>query len=108
MTIQSAGCFRCGSAEHLRECSRCRGIRYCSKECQAADWSVHKQACSKEEAERLSAQYEKAKKDGVAEKGRRKVRTLDSFYGSSDSPYQISTIVRSTPQEFDNIMSGLK
>ena len=66
MVVQPPGCIKCGSKEHLRECSRCHGIRYCSKDCQAADWSVHKPACTKEETERLSAQYAKAKQDGTA------------------------------------------
>jgi hypothetical protein len=29
----------------LRCCSRCRSVNYCSRECQAADWSVHKELC---------------------------------------------------------------
>ncbi len=29
----------------LRCCSRCRSVAYCSRECQAADWSVHKEFC---------------------------------------------------------------
>jgi CDGSH-type Zn-finger protein len=29
----------------LRCCSRCRSVIYCSRECQVADWSVHKEFC---------------------------------------------------------------
>ncbi len=29
----------------LRCCSRCRSVAYCSRECQVADWSVHKEFC---------------------------------------------------------------
>jgi len=29
----------------LRCCSRCRGATYCSRECQAADWALHKEFC---------------------------------------------------------------
>ena len=35
----------------LRCCSRCRGVTYCSRECQAADWSVHKEFCDEVAAE---------------------------------------------------------
>ncbi len=31
----------------LRCCSRCRVVNYCSRKCQAADWSVHKELCDK-------------------------------------------------------------
>jgi hypothetical protein len=26
-------------------CSRCKGVRYCSRECQRADWKRHKKCC---------------------------------------------------------------
>ncbi|KAJ7021972.1 hypothetical protein C8F04DRAFT_1139429 [Mycena alexandri] len=43
-------CFRCekkASAEtQLRKCSGCLIVRYCSKQCQLADWPTHKAACS--------------------------------------------------------------
>ena len=28
-------------------CSRCRGPRYCSRECQTQHWAQHKQVCKK-------------------------------------------------------------
>ena len=31
----------------IRCCSRCRSVNYCSRECQIADWSVHKELCDK-------------------------------------------------------------
>jgi hypothetical protein len=36
----------------LRCCSRCRSITYCSRECQAEDWSVHKEFCDEVAATR--------------------------------------------------------
>lgn len=29
----------------LFRCSRCKRVAYCSKQCQAKDWKVHKQFC---------------------------------------------------------------
>ena len=31
----------------LKKCSRCEGPRYCSQECQKADWKQHKKVCGK-------------------------------------------------------------
>ncbi|KAK7056157.1 hypothetical protein R3P38DRAFT_3566850 [Favolaschia claudopus] len=44
------GCMNCLQGERdvghsLRECSRCKGVRYCSKECQIQDWPSHKPDC---------------------------------------------------------------
>ncbi len=36
----------------LRCCSRCRSVTYCSRECQAADWPVHKEFCDEVAATR--------------------------------------------------------
>lgn len=30
---------------NLKKCSQCKGRRYCSKECQVLDWTVHKNYC---------------------------------------------------------------
>ena len=36
----------------FRCCSRCRSVTYCSRECQVADWSVHKELCDEVAATR--------------------------------------------------------
>ncbi len=36
----------------LRCCSRCRSVNYCSRECQVADWSLHKSFCDEVAATR--------------------------------------------------------
>lgn len=38
-------CNRCRSAGDLLACSRCREVKYCSKECQRANWKSHKPLC---------------------------------------------------------------
>ncbi|KAF2813589.1 uncharacterized protein BDZ99DRAFT_474219 [Mytilinidion resinicola] len=40
-------CQTCGSMENIRSCSGCNLIRYCSKECQRADWGFHKRYCKR-------------------------------------------------------------
>jgi hypothetical protein len=40
------GCGQPGKPK-LLVCSRCRGVKYCSAECQKADWKMHKGACGK-------------------------------------------------------------
>jgi hypothetical protein len=43
-----AGCGAsgCASEEATGVCSRCQAVRYCSRECQRADWKAHKPACA--------------------------------------------------------------
>ncbi|KAL1952960.1 hypothetical protein VTO42DRAFT_3827 [Malbranchea cinnamomea] len=40
-------CQKCGEPNRLLECGRCGIAKYCSKECQVADWSSHKYSCNK-------------------------------------------------------------
>jgi hypothetical protein len=42
--VASAQCARCASEEASSMCARCQTVRYCSRECQRADWKC-KPAC---------------------------------------------------------------
>lgn len=55
-SIDCAYCHK--TEEHLRRCSRCKRVFYCSKECQQKDWPSHKPTCQlpKSENEELSEQ----------------------------------------------------
>jgi len=46
------GCRVCGKdkadgGKGLLKCGKCQAVRYCSAECQRADWKEHKQVCTK-------------------------------------------------------------
>ena len=46
--VARAGCAAagCASEEASSMCGRCEAVRYCSRECQRADWKAHKGACA--------------------------------------------------------------
>ena len=46
--VARAGCAAagCTSEEASSVCARCQAVRYCSRECQRADWKAHKPACT--------------------------------------------------------------
>ncbi|CAM9233644.1 unnamed protein product [Ectocarpus fasciculatus] len=41
----SGRCAKCGKIGKSLQCSRCRKVAYCSKECQRRDWKSHKPSC---------------------------------------------------------------
>jgi tetratricopeptide (TPR) repeat protein len=45
--VARAGCAAagCASEEAINVCAQCHAVRYCSRECQRADWKVHKPSC---------------------------------------------------------------
>lgn len=36
----------CTGTKHLKSCSKCFSVKYCSRECQAAHWGAHKPTCT--------------------------------------------------------------
>ena len=46
--VARAGCAAagCASEEASSVCARCEAVRYCSRECQRADWKAHKPVCA--------------------------------------------------------------
>lgn len=41
-----SACHRCDKRiDHLKGCGDCRSVKYCSTECQRADWDKHKPLC---------------------------------------------------------------
>jgi hypothetical protein len=47
-TKLAQSCFRlgCTAAVDLKTCSACLRAKYCSTECQLADWAIHRQVCT--------------------------------------------------------------
>jgi hypothetical protein len=54
--LGEALCARCGKpgATGMLRCSKCKSVRYCSRECQRSDWKQHKERC-KEVSKELDA-----------------------------------------------------
>lgn len=38
-------CSVCSSFSNLKRCKNCKKVYYCSRECQKADWRLHKNIC---------------------------------------------------------------
>lgn len=49
---QCANCYVLGDVHHIRRCSGCHQIRYCSRECQEAHWEAHREWCYAHRTER--------------------------------------------------------
>jgi len=54
-TTNEASCMACKKpqsqlANSLKSCAKCNTQKYCSRECQKADWKTHKKACGKSNA----------------------------------------------------------
>ena len=39
-------CDKCGKPDAISRCGKCISVFYCSKECQASDWPIHKPKCT--------------------------------------------------------------
>ena len=39
-------CASCGLSPANLRCTQCKGVYYCSRDCQKANWKSHKAACS--------------------------------------------------------------
>ncbi|OEH79336.1 zinc finger mynd domain protein [Cyclospora cayetanensis] len=63
-----AKCRRCGR-KATKRCSRCRFEAYCSKECQQADWSVHRHTCKPAVAPTAAGGKGGKEEAGAAEEG---------------------------------------
>ena len=46
LSNQDKSCKKCNKS-NSRTCSNCKKVHYCSKECQASDWKIHKVHCKK-------------------------------------------------------------
>ncbi|KAH9921635.1 uncharacterized protein B0H18DRAFT_1020599 [Fomitopsis serialis] len=47
MPLDGKMCAKCGKTDgSLKICSKCHAVKYCSPECQRADWREHKKTCT--------------------------------------------------------------
>ena len=47
--IPDAGCHNCGKIGQLHQCTNCRQVKYCDRNCQKQDWKDHKKNCQKKD-----------------------------------------------------------
>lgn len=45
MVADLSSCAACGCASAPHRCGKCKGRKYCFKECQRSDWKSHRGAC---------------------------------------------------------------
>lgn len=53
-------CNNCKNFEKLKKCGNCKGVYYCSRECQKADWPTHKIQCRQHDSAKFTDVYEEA------------------------------------------------
>jgi hypothetical protein len=58
--LGEALCARCGKpgATGMLRCSKCKSVRYCSRECQRSDWNPHKWRCKEVSKELAARSYQ--------------------------------------------------
>ncbi|KAK7089498.1 uncharacterized protein [Littorina saxatilis] len=49
-------CGKYGDGSTIRRCSRCKSVRYCSRDCQARHWPQHKVTCTSDGEAAISSQ----------------------------------------------------
>lgn len=45
LIIKNVCCNYCGIIINLKQCSKCKKVRYCGRDCQLKDWKDHKKDC---------------------------------------------------------------
>ncbi|KAK8194242.1 hypothetical protein M8818_007430 [Zalaria obscura] len=40
-------CENCGKSDSLKHCAKCKSTKYCSHDCQKAQWKAHKKVCTR-------------------------------------------------------------
>jgi len=105
-------------------CTRCQSCRYCSKECQAADWSSHRLLCKKyaerssppSESHRLAIEFPQEKRNPrliwvLCEKkfddGPRERAFVSAFLGK-DNPNSGHRLVRRNPRRDRDLINTIE
>ena len=62
-------CGQCLKISPANRCSKCKILKYCSKECQASHWEVHKKQCRKDRLKPSTEHERSTRKRWVEENG---------------------------------------
>jgi len=62
-------CGQCLKISPTNRCSKCKILKYCSKECQASHWEVHKKQCRKDRLKPSTEHERSTRKRWVEENG---------------------------------------